>query len=53
MNEEISAMHAHIQALEAQSNGLQALVCELLHKNQELRVELTALRGLSQPTLTA
>jgi prefoldin subunit 5 len=44
MNEEFSVMHAHIQALEAQSCGLQALVCELLQKNQELRAALATFR---------
>jgi len=37
-------MRQYIQALEAQSTGLQALVCELLQKNQELRAQLHTLR---------
>jgi hypothetical protein len=53
MEEAFSAMHQQIQALEAQSAGLQALVCELLQKNQELRAELATARAPNQPVLTA
>ena len=42
---DFDAMQQQIQALEVHSNSLQALVCELLHKNQELRAELATLRS--------
>jgi hypothetical protein len=45
-------MQAELQALEAQYEGLQTLVGELLLTNQKLRAEVAALKqkaGLSEP----
>jgi hypothetical protein len=46
-------MKAEIQILEAQYEGLQALVGELLVTNQQLRMQLAEMKRKLDPTATA